>query len=245
MANGFEVLYEEGPCLVVNKPPGLLTQAPPGIDSLEHRIKRFLKEREQKSGGVYLGVPHRLDRPVSGVIVFAKHVRAARKLSEQFEARTVRKTYWAMVGGQVELDSGSWIDHLKKLENEPRAIVVDVSDPEGRKAVLHYRVLSRRPNESLLEIELETGRMHQIRVQCGSRGHPLLGDELYGSGRAFGPTVLDVRERLIALHARRLEFRHPMTDEPLSISAPLTNWWPKLGFVTDDRLPMDENESAG
>src|SRR6187402_2524929 len=84
---GFDILYEHGPVLVVNKPPGLLTQAPPGIDSLELRVKRFLKEREQKPGGVYLGVPHRLDRPVSGVIVLAKHVRAARRISEQFEAR--------------------------------------------------------------------------------------------------------------------------------------------------------------
>ena len=245
MSNGFEILSEEGPCLVVNKPPGLLTQAPPGIDSLEHRIKRFLKEREQKPGGVYLGVPHRLDRPVSGVIVFAKHVRAARKLSEQFAARSVRKVYWALVEGEVQPDSGTWTDHLKKLENEPRAIVVDESDPEGRKAVLHYRVLSRRPYETLLEIELETGRMHQIRVQCASRGHSLLGDELYGSGRAFGPVALDARDRLIALHARCLQFRHPMTDEPLSISAPLTTWWLDFGILADDLLPIDEKESAG
>jgi 23S rRNA pseudouridine1911/1915/1917 synthase len=215
-----DILYEQGPCLVLNKPPGLLTQAPPGIDSLELRVKRFLKERENKPGNVYLGVPHRLDRPVSGAIVFAKHVRAARRLSEQFEGRLVRKTYWALVEGNVERDSGTWTDYLKKLENEPRAIVVDKFDPAGRTAILHFRVLKQLPDATWLEIELETGRMHQIRVQCGSRGHPLLGDELYGSQRAFGPAAIDRRDQLIALHARSLEFSHPMTQEPVRVEAP-------------------------
>ncbi len=226
---GFEILYEEGPCLVVNKPPGLLTQAPPGIDSLELRIKKFLKQREQKPGGVYLGVPHRLDRPVSGAMVFAKHVRAARRISEQFEARQVRKTYWALVEGEVQPECGTWIDQLAKLENEPRAMVVSSDDLQGKAAILHYRVLERLPGISHLEIELETGRMHQIRVQCASRGHMLLGDELYTSSRPFGPPTLDARERLIALHARCLSFSHPMTGEALSITAPLTAWWHEYG----------------
>jgi len=239
MQPGFEILYEEGPCLAVNKPPGLLTQAPPGIDSLELRIKRLLKERDHKPGGVYLGVPHRLDRPVSGVIVLAKHVRAARRLSEQFEGRLVRKTYWALVEGNVEPDEGTWTDHLKKLENESRAVVVEPSDPQGRPAILHYRVLKRLSGVCWLEIELETGRMHQIRVQCASRGHPLLGDEVYGSRRAFGPSAIDPRERWIALHARRLRLKHPMTGEPLSISAPLSEWWHQLGIREEDAPTME------
>jgi 23S rRNA pseudouridine1911/1915/1917 synthase len=238
---GFDILYEHGPVLVVNKPPGLLTQAPPGIDSLELRVKRFLKDREQKPGEVYLGVPHRLDRPVSGAIVLAKHVRAARRISEQFEARTVRKIYWALVEGSVGEDADTWIDQLKKLENEPRAVVVDASDVEGRTAVLHYRVLQRLPTATLLEIELETGRMHQIRVQCAARGHPLLGDDHYGATMPFGPPSVDQRERLIALHARNLQFRHPMTDEPLSISAPLTAWWHELGIQQID-APTTESQ---
>jgi 23S rRNA pseudouridine1911/1915/1917 synthase len=236
-----DILYEHGPVLVVNKPPGLLTQAPPGIDSLELRVKRFLKERERKPGGAYLGVPHRLDRPVSGVIVLAKHVRAARRISEQFEARTVRKIYWALVEGSVAEDSGTWTDQLKKLENEPRAIVVGAADPEGRTAVLHYRVLQRLVTATLLEIELETGRMHQIRVQCASRGHPLLGDDHYGATQRFGPASLDQRERLIALHARTLQFKHPMTDEPLSVSAPLTTWWCDLG-IQEIGAPVQKTE---
>ena len=236
MEPGFDILFESRPVLVVNKPPGLLTQAPPGIDSLELRVKRFLKEREQKPGGVYLGVPHRLDRPVSGAIVLAKHVRAARRISEQFEARTVRKIYWALVEGSIANDAGTWTDQLKKLEDEPRAVIVDAADPEGRTAVLHFRVLQRLPASTLLEIELETGRMHQIRVQCASRGHPLLGDDHYGAKQAFGPPSLDQRERLIALHARNLQFKHPMTDEPLSIIAPLTAWWRELG-MSDESQP--------
>ena len=226
LPTGFEILYEQGPCLVVNKPAGLLTQAPPEIDSLEVRIKRFLKARENKPGNVYLGVPHRLDRPVSGAMVFTTHVRAARKVSEQFEARRVRKTYWALTAGNIEPAEGTWTDYLRKVEGEPRSIVVDQHDPEGRLAILHYRVLGRHEHGSWLEIELETGRTHQIRVQCASRGFPLLGDELYGSHDPFGPVTDDERARQIALHARFLAFAHPMSGEPVAITAPLPESWP-------------------
>jgi RluA family pseudouridine synthase len=222
----FTILHEDSHCLVVAKPAGLLTQAPLGIDSLEVRIKRMLKERDNKPGDVYLGVPHRLDRPVSGAIVFAKNVRAARKISEQFEHRMVAKSYWALAGGVIEPDEGTWTDQLKKIYGKPRTQVVDVGDPEGRIAVLHYHVLARHTDRTLLEIELETGRTHQIRIQCASRGHPLLGDELYGSTVPFGPWSDDERERLIALHARTLAFRHPMTRETISVVAPLPDHWP-------------------
>ena len=231
MPAGFEVLFEDSACLVVNKPPGLLTQAPLGIDSLEVRIKTWLKERYAKPGGVYLGVPHRLDRPASGAMVFAKNVRAARRISEQFEARRVEKTYWALVGGAVEPSAGTWTDRLKKVYGKPRTMVVDEQDPEGRIAILHYQVLKQFAERSLLEIRLETGRTHQIRVQCATRGHPLLGDELYGSTAGFGPWSDDERERLIALHARRLALRHPMTREPLDFTVPLPTIWAEAGVM--------------
>ena len=128
---GFDILYEEGPCLVVVKPGGVATQAPPGIDSLEVRVKQFLRVRDSKPGNVYLGVPHRLDRPVSGVMVLARHVRAARRLSEQFEARTVRKTYWAVVEGKVSPDCGTWTDHLRKIPDAAQVEVVAPDHPEG------------------------------------------------------------------------------------------------------------------
>jgi 23S rRNA pseudouridine1911/1915/1917 synthase len=227
---GFDILYDEGPCLIVNKPAGMLTQAPLGIDSLEVRVKRFIKDREGKTGEIYLGVPHRLDRPVSGCIVFARHVRAARKISDQFERRTVRKTYWAIVGQVSNLpEAGTWTDYLKKIYGKPRTMVVDEHDPEGKNAILHYRVVECLPQGTLLEIELETGRTHQIRVQCASRGMPLLGDTLYGSPATFGPWSADERERLIALHARTLELLHPMTREPIRVVAPLPNLWQEYG----------------
>jgi 23S rRNA pseudouridine1911/1915/1917 synthase len=227
---GFDILYEQGPCLIVAKPSGVLTQAPPGIDSLEVRIKQFLKQRDDKPGRVYLAVVHRIDRPVSGVMVFAKHVRAARRLSEQFEGRLAEKTYWALVEGRVEPDEGTWTDHLRKIDGEARSETVPPDHPEGRSAVLHYRVLERRDNWSWLEIELETGRTHQIRVQTASRGHPVLGDELYGSQTPFGPPTDDQRLRPIALHARSLKVRHPMTQELVTATAPLPEPWRAMGL---------------
>lgn len=228
---GFEILYEEGPCLVVNKPGGVLTQAPPGIDSLERRVKQFLKTRDGKPGNVYLGVAHRLDRPVSGAIVLAKHARAARRLCEQFQSRSVEKTYWALVEGQVGDETAVWTDTLRKIPDQARGEVVAADDPDARTAVLRYRVLQRMAHETWLEIRLETGRMHQIRIQASSRGHPVLGDELYGSTRGFGPPASDARQRWIALHARSLSFVHPMTRAPISVTAPLSAYWEETGLV--------------
>jgi len=233
-----DVLYEAGPVLVVRKPAGLLTQAPPGIDSLELRIKTWIKERDNKPGNVYLGVPHRLDRPVSGALVFARHARAARRISEQFEGRLVRKVYWACVAGEVTPDTGTWVDFLRKVQGEPRAEVVAADNPEGREAVLHYRVLARRAWGTWLAIELETGRTHQIRVQCASRGFPVLGDRFYGSQSPFGEQYDDERLRAIALHGRTLAFRHPMTQEMVSITAPLSEEWNAL------QLPIGESALA-
>jgi len=223
--HGFDLLYEDGPCLAVCKPAGLLTQAPPGIDSLEVRIKQFLKTRDGKTGNVYLGMPHRLDRPASGVLVVARHVRAARRLSEQFEGRTIRKTYWALVEGAGGDDEGTWEDYLRKIPDVARAEVVERDHPDARHAVLRFRVLQRWADCRWLEIELETGRNHQIRVQSAARGCPILGDLAYGARQDFGPDVDDQRLRAIALHARSLEFHHPMTRERVGVTAPIPAAW--------------------
>jgi 23S rRNA pseudouridine1911/1915/1917 synthase len=230
---GFLLLYEEGPCLVVAKPPGVLTQAPPGIDSLEVRVKAFLKSRDHRPGNVYLGVPHRLDRPASGAMVLAKNSRATRRLAEQFEGRLVKKVYWACVQGTVVPEIGTWRDFLRKIPNEARAEVVSPEHREGRAAVLHYRTLTTAPWGSWLEIRLETGRTHQVRVQAASRGHPLLGDQLYGATVPFGPRCEDPRLREIALHARALTFRHPVSMEEVTIVAPTGSAWMALGVVGD------------
>jgi 23S rRNA pseudouridine1911/1915/1917 synthase len=222
---GFQILYEDGPCLVVCKPPGLPTQAPPGIDSLEVRIKSFLKERDAPPHEVYLGVPHRLDRPASGAMVFGTRRRATQKLAKQFEYREIKKLYWALVERQPEPAAGTWQDHLRKVYGKPQAEVVSADHPEGRPAVLHYRTLASTQWGAWLEIELETGRTHQIRIQAASRGHPVLGDFQYGSTIAFGPQPADERLRAIALHSRIIEFRHPTSKELVSITAPTPEFW--------------------
>lgn len=223
-----EVLYDEGPCLVVNKRAGILTQAPAGIDSLEVQVKAFYRQREGKEGNIYLGLPHRLDRPVSGAIVFARHVRAAQRLSTQFENRTVTKVYWAFVEGQVDADEGTWTDHLHKRHGMAQSIVVPADDPRGKVAVMRFRVLARTDLGTWLEVELETGRTHQIRVQTASRGYPVMGDSQYGAKLPFGEQFEDERLRAIALHARQLGFNHPMTREPVDIIAPLPAAWEAL-----------------
>jgi RluA family pseudouridine synthase len=223
---GFELLDEQGPCLVVIKPGGVLTQAPPGIDSLELRVRRMLASRAGGQQPAYLTPVHRLDRPVSGLVVLATQRRAARRLAQQFQARLVQKTYWAWVEGEVARAADQWIDWMAKVPDQARAELVPREHAAGRQAVLVYQVLARRPSATLLEIGLQTGRMHQIRLQAASRGHPVLGDALYGSAVLFGPETEDPRQRWIALHARSIAFRHPDTRQPLHFTARLPGCWP-------------------
>jgi 23S rRNA pseudouridine1911/1915/1917 synthase len=233
MDSGLTILYEDGPCLAVCKPAGVATQAPPGIDSLEVRIKAFLKQRDQPPHDVYLGVPHRLDRPASGVMLFATRRRAAQKISRQFERRTIKKLYWAWVEGCVDPPAGTWRDFVRKVFGRPLAEVVPTDHPDAREAVLHYHTLDSSAGSSLLEIELETGRTHQIRIQAASRGHPVWGDSQYGSATSFGPPCEDERQRAIALHARTLEFEHPTNKQRITVTAPVPEFWQRYHQNTD------------
>jgi len=219
----FQVLYEDPHCLFVNKPSGVLTQAPPGIDSVERRIKSYLQSTD-----AYLGVPHRLDRAASGVMVFARTTKAARRLAEQFQAKTVEKTYWALVEGIVDKPQGTWIDSMRKVENEPRAELISPDHPDAKQAILHFVQRGHTETITWLEIHLETGRTHQIRLQTGSRGHPILGDHLYGSKSLFGDTHADERLNAIALHARRLTLIHPTNRQSMTIEAPPPEPWQQL-----------------
>ena len=216
-----DILYEEGLCLAVNKPSGLLTQAPSGIDSLERQIKDYW-------GSDYLGIPHRLDRPVSGVVLFGKNSRTTHRISEQFEKRQIDKTYWAIVEGRIEDESGTWINYMRKVPNRPIAEIVPPINPDAREAVLHFTVLHRLAHCTLLEIRLETGRMHQIRLQFSAHGHPILGDVMYGSQRPFGEQHEDERSRAVALHARSLKFVNPTNKETVDLVAPLPTAWENL-----------------
>jgi len=230
-----EILYQNGPCLVVNKPAGLLTQAPRGIDSLEIHIKDYYRQQEEKpaEANIYLGLAHRIDRPVTGAIVFARHVRAARKLCSQFADRTVSKTYWAVVEGKVTPNEGTWTDYLHKRHGMAEAEVVEPDHPAAKEAILRYRVLWQNEISSWLEIELLTGRTHQIRIQAASRGHAVLGDSQYGSQILFGTQHEELRDRAIALHARQLGFRHPMTGEAVDVVAPLSIDWEPLNLPAE------------
>jgi RluA family pseudouridine synthase len=228
MTSPLTILYEDGPVLAVLKPAGIATQAPAPFDSMEVRVRAFYKEREAKSGNVYLGVPHRLDRPVSGVLLFARHVRAAQRISRQFEERRVKKVYWACLAGEVTPMEGTWTDRIKKVYGHPRAEIVPPDDPAGRLATLSYRTMGRTAYGSFLEIALVTGRTHQVRVQAATRGWPVLGDAFYGSTIPFGPQHVDERLRAIALHGRSLSFEHPMTRESVTVIAPVPADWKEL-----------------
>ncbi len=224
------ILFEDNHCFAVAKPAPLLTQGvPAGLPTLEGWVKDYIRVKYAKPGNVYLGVPHRLDRPVSGVVLFARNSKAARRLAEQFQQHQVTKVYWAVVEGDVRPDEGVWEDHLRKLPDEARAEVVLPDAPGAKPAVLHYRVLRLLDGATLLELRPRTGRMHQLRVQAAARGHPIRGDELYGAATAFGPPAEQPRDRVIALHARSLTFLHPIRYEPITVAAALPEYWGEAG----------------
>jgi 23S rRNA pseudouridine1911/1915/1917 synthase len=229
MTEPLVILFEDNHCLALAKPAGLLTQGvPAGVPTLEALAKAYLKEKHHKAGHVYLGIPHRLDRPVSGVVLFARNTKAARRLAEQFQTRTVRKVYWAAVEGDVQPAEGAWEDWLRKLPEEARTERVGPDEPGARRALLRYRVLRPCAGGVLLEIEPQTGRMHQIRVQAAVRGWPVRGDALYGAKLPFGPPAELPRDRVIALHAHSLTFLHPIRYEPVTLTAPLPDCWREL-----------------
>jgi 23S rRNA pseudouridine1911/1915/1917 synthase len=187
-----------------------------------------------KPGNVYLGVPHRLDRPVSGVVVFAKNSKAAARLAEQFRERSVRKTYLAVVESIPDPTEGTLDDWLLKDVEKAHVTVVDLSVEGARRAELDYEVIAVNGGKALVQIELHTGRMHQIRVQFGSRGWPIARDYQYGA-KLSGKEILSQADSHdsgpIALHARRLVLKHPIRYETLTLEAPLPDWWLEFGFA--------------
>jgi len=220
------VLFEDHHLIAVNKPAPLMTQAPAGVPSLEAIIKAYIKEKYAKPAGVYLGIPHRLDRPVSGAVVFCRNTKAAERVAEQFQRHTVTKVYRALVEGVVADDAGEWRDFVRKIEGQARAEIVEADAALAREAVTEFRVLQRDADTTLLELTPKTGRMHQLRIQAAARGHPVLGDAHYGSTCPFGPAVEQPRDRVIALHAWRLVLEHPFRKVPVKLEAPAPDYWP-------------------
>ena len=206
--NNLKVLYEDNHIIVVLKPNNVLSQADNtnDIDMLTI-IKDYIKEKYNKPGNVYLGLVHRLDRPVSGVMVFARTSKAASRLSDQIRKNELKKTYLAVVEDNNLKDEDIFIDYLYKDKDFNTKVV---SKDKGKYSELSYKVIERdkKNNLCLVKIELKTGRHHQIRVQFASRNHPLYGDQRYGREN----------HKQIALHAYKLEFVHPTTKEKLIFS---------------------------
>ena len=215
-----EILYEDNHLVAINKPPGLLTQGDASGDVCALDVVRaYLKEKYGKPGKVFLGMVHRLDRPASGVLLFARTSTAAGRLSAQFREREVHKIYHAVVRGVVEQGEGTLRHHLARDEGAARTVVVDESDPVAQEAVLRFRLLGVEGERSLLEVELLTGRKHQVRAQLAAIGHPIVGDRRYGASSYR-------RDHSIALHARSLMVTHPTKKEPVLIEAPVPDGWP-------------------
>jgi 23S rRNA pseudouridine1911/1915/1917 synthase len=216
-----QVLWEDFHFIAVYKPAMLPTQAPAAFDSAEAQVKAYIKEKYQKPAGVYLGIPHRLDKPVSGVVIFARNSKAAARLAHQFETKTVAKSYQALIAGQLPETQGTWHNHLRKIEGVAKGEICEVGAPGAKEAITHYRVLSTTLNTSLVELQPQTGRMHQLRLQASSRGVPILGDSLYGSTLPF----LEGQPQRIALHAHSLKFLHPFRKVEVALIAELDADW--------------------
>ena len=222
-----EILYEDNNCLAVAKPGGALSTHFQGREeTIDRQVKRYLKEKHGKPGNVFLGIVHRLDRPVSGVLLFARTSKAAARLAEQFREGTVEKIYWAVVEGQLQRSAGTLEDWLKKDADSGRVEVVEPRTKGARQALLHYQVRGEHGGLSWLEVRPQTGRTHQLRVQLAHHGQPIYGDAKYGS--VYTPLPLGERGRGeggIALHARSLTFLHPVRYEPITLTADLPRSW--------------------
>jgi 23S rRNA pseudouridine1911/1915/1917 synthase len=217
----FPILYEDNHLLVVIKPAMLPTMGvAEDVPSLLSLAKEYIKQKYHKPGNVYLGIVSRLDVPTSGVVVMARTSKAASRIAEQFRSRNVEKRYWAIVAGHP-LPEAQCVDWLIKDERHRRVHVVEEECAGARQARLSYTKLQRLRDGTLLQIELETGRKHQIRVQLAHRGLPVYGDRKYGSRDSFPHGV--------ALHSRYLSFRHPVGGATLEMTAPIPAVWKEFG----------------
>lgn len=222
----FSVLLEDNHLLVVNKPAMLVTMGVREDEtSLLKQAKAYIGQKYRKPGNVYLGIVSRLDAPVTGVVLIARTSKAAKRLSEQFRNRTVEKTYWAVVAGNVSKTPQRCVDWIRKDERHKKVSICRPTSPDAKEAILEYEQLYAAGGFSLLQVRLLTGRKHQIRVQLAHRQLPILGDRKYGSDRTF--------PNGIALHARNLNFEHPVKQERVEVVARLPKSWNYLKLRPD------------
>lgn len=213
-ASNLDILFEDNHIIVVNKRTGDLVQGDKTGDiPLSDLLKTFLKNKYNKPGNVYLGVVHRLDRPTTGIVIFAKTSKALERLNKMLRDKTIDKTYWAVVKNKPSKASDTLINYLRKNPKNNKATVFNKDTKDTKKAVLHYKTLKSLDNYHLLEIDLETGRHHQIRSQLANINCPIKGDLKYGFNRSN-------KDAGIHLHARKIQFTHPVSKEPIEIIAP-------------------------
>ena len=215
------VVYEDNHVIIVNKSSSEIVQGDKtGDKPLSETVKEYIKEAYAKPGNVFLGVVHRLDRPVSGVVLFARTSKALPRLNDMFRNGEVRKTYWAIVKDAPPQPSGTLEHWLVRNEKQNKSYAYDREVPNSKKAILNYRVIGRSDNYYLLEVNLKTGRHHQIRCQLAKMGCPIKGDLKYGAKRS-NP------DGSISLHARSISFTHPVSKQPIEAVAPVPedNLW--------------------
>ena len=220
-------VYEDNHIIVVNKTSSEIVQGDKTGDiPLSETVKQYLKEKYQKPGNVFVGVTHRLDRPVSGLVVFAKTSKALSRLNEMFKNSEVKKTYWAIVKECPRELEGELVHYLVRNEKQNKSYAYDKEVPDSKKAILHYRLIARSQNYNLLEVDLKTGRHHQIRCQLAKMGCPIKGDLKYGFARS-NP------DGSICLHARRISFIHPVSKEQIDLEAPVPpgSLWNGFSFL--------------
>ncbi len=216
-AKNLEVLFEDNHLCIVNKKAGDISQGDKTGDTpLNEIVKGYIKKKYNKPGNVFLGTVHRLDRPTSGIIIFAKTSKALERLNKMLRKKEIIKTYWAIVKKQPNKEKGTLINYLKKNQKNNKSSVFLKEITGSKKAILHYSTLKQLSNYTLLEINLETGRHHQIRCQLGHIGSPIKGDLKYGFNRSN-------KDGSIHLHAKKIQFTHPVTKENLEFTAPLPN----------------------
>jgi 23S rRNA pseudouridine1911/1915/1917 synthase len=209
-----EVLYEDNHIIAVNKQVSDIVQGDiTGDETLANQVKAYIKEKYNKPGAVFLGVVHRIDRPVSGAVLFARTGKALSRLNEMIKERKIRKTYWAIVKNQPPTDAGTLEHYLVRNSDQNKSIAHDQEVPNSQKAILSYKVIAAGNEYYYLEIDLQTGRHHQIRAQLAKIGCPIKGDIKYGAERANA-------DKGINLHARKIEFTHPVSKTPITIIAP-------------------------
>lgn len=210
-----EVLYEDNHIIIVNKRSSDLVQGDgTGDEPLDDIVRAYIKEKYNKPGDVFLGVVHRLDRPVSGCVVYARTSKALTRLSELFRSREVKKTYWAIVTDRPPAEEGTQTNWLKKNEKQNKSYVYEKEVKGSKLAELSYRILGRSERYYLVEVDLHTGRHHQIRAQLAAAGCPIKGDLKYGAKRSNEGGG-------ISLHSRRISFIHPVKNEEIRVEAPL------------------------